>query len=426
MKFIKHLSLYTFVGLFGAAVNFLVLPVLSHYLSPTDYGLLSLFNTYITILIPLVSLSAYSLLSVDFFKEKNKQVFSSKFTSVYVTPLFTSLILTFLIGQFYGPLSSVLELNNTGTGWGFIMLLITFLSIYSEQFFQFLILQKKASQFTLYTIVKVLIEVGLTFYFVVGKGYGWEGRMYSWLIAVGLTFIVCNFYFYQQGFLKGKFRLKYFKEGVRFGSPLILHSLGKFVVNQSDRIFIAKMVGVSAVGMYSIGYTVGSLVMILVNAFFNFYSPYLMERLSDFTQQKKLQIVKMAYLYGLGCLVVLVLVLFLTPVFFNLFIAHTFSNAVPYVFWVALGYCFWGGYMLFSGLIFFLKKSMILGWLAIFNIGTNLLFNYFFIKAFGPIGAAYATALSFFLLFVVIAVIVNRLVILPWFRYREIKEVELV
>jgi len=425
MSFIKQISLYTFVGLFGAAINFFVMPVLSHHLSPADYGLLSLFNTYITILVPLVSLSAYSLLGVDYFKEKNKQVFASKFTSIQVIPFFTSFVFIFFIWQFYKPLSETLELKHTGTRWGLIMLLITFLTIYYEQLLQFLILQKKASLFAFYTIIKVLIEVGMTFYFVVGKGYGWEGRIYAWLVGTALVFMIGVVYFYKEGFLKGSVKMKYIKEGILFGSPLILHGLGKFVVNQSDRIFIAKMVSISEAGIYSIGYTVGSLVMIGVNAFFNFYSPFLMERLADITEQKKLQIVKLTYLYGLGCLLVLALVFFLTPVFFKILIARNYYEGTRYVFWVALGYCFWGGYMLFSGFIFFFKKNKILGWLAVFNVATNLLFNYFFIKIFGAIGAAYATVLSFFLLFVLIAVIASRLMPLPWFSCQKVRNVKL-
>ena len=149
MSFIKQISLYTFVGLFGAAINFFVMPVLSHHLSPADYGLLSLFQYLYnnTFFVPLVSLSAYSLLGVDYFKEKNKQVFASKFTSIQVIPFFTSFVFIFFIWQFYKPLSETLELKHTGTRWGLIMLLITFLTIYYEQFLQFLILQKKASLF---------------------------------------------------------------------------------------------------------------------------------------------------------------------------------------------------------------------------------------------------------------------------------------
>jgi O-antigen/teichoic acid export membrane protein len=271
----------------------------------------------------------------------------------------------------------------------------------------------------------VLIEVGLTFYFVVGNRYGWEGRMYSWLIVTTLAFIIGAVYSYKQGLLRGGIKIKFINEGILFGSPLILHDLGKFVVNQSDRIFIAKMISISEAGVYSIGYTVGSLVMILVNAYFNFYTPFLMERLSDITEEKKLQIVKMAYLYGIACVVVLILIIFLTPIFFKILIAPNYYKGVNYVFWVALGYCFWGGYMLFSGFIFFFKKNKILGWLAVFNIVTNLLFNYLFIKTFGAMGAAYATALSFFLLFIFLVIIVRRLMPLPWFSYRKIRSVRL-
>src|SRR4051812_328775 len=86
MKILQAVSLYTFVGVIGAGINFFVMPVLSHYLLPADYGTLSLFNTYITILIPVVSLCAYSLLSVDYYKEKNRKVFGARFTSIQVIP----------------------------------------------------------------------------------------------------------------------------------------------------------------------------------------------------------------------------------------------------------------------------------------------------------------------------------------------------
>jgi len=425
MKLTKQISLYTFVGLFGAAVNFFVMPVLSHYLSPADYGLLSLFNTYVTILVPLVSLSAYSLLNIEYFKERDRRLFASKFSSIHVIPLFTSLFFTLFLLLFYRPVSGILELGGVGKGWGIIMLLITFLTIYYEQFIQFLILQKKPVLFTIYTVIKITIEVGLTFYFVITKGLGWEGRIYSWLITISVFFIIGIVYFYRQGFLVGNIEFKFIREGIQFGSPLILHSLGKFVVNQSDRIFIAKMISLDEAGIYSIGYTVGSLVMILVNAYFNFYTPFLMERLSEITEERKLQIVKISYLYGLCCIVILATIIFLAPVFFKLFIAKTYYAGVRYVFWVALGYCFWGGYMLFSGFISFYKKNKVLGWLAIFNVITNLLFNYVFIKVFGAIGAAYATALSFFLIFVFIAVFTKRIISLPWLSYQKIKNTRL-
>jgi Na+-driven multidrug efflux pump len=56
---------------------------------------------------------------------------------------------------------------------------------------------------------------------------------------------------------------------------------------------------------------------------------------------------------------------------------------------------------------------------------TNLLFNYYFITWFGALGAAYATALSFFLLLVIVAIIAHRLVPLPWKEFRQVRAVSL-
>lgn len=426
MKFLKQLSIYTLVGVIGAGINFFVMPVLSHYLTPADYGLLSLFNVYITILIPIVSISAYSILGVDYFKQKDKKVFASQFKSIQVIPFITSAFLAIITWLFFGRFADELELSGLGIRWGYIIVALTFLSIYYEQFVQFLIVQKKASAFAVYTLLKVSLEVSLTFYFIIIKNHDWQGRMYSWLITSVIFFFVGLFYFKKEGLLRGRVQFHFIREAILFGAPLVLHGIGKFVVNQSDRLFIIKMVpnGISEAGIYNIGYTVGSLVMLGVNAFFNFYSPYLMERLTDLSDSKKLQIVKMSYYYVFGSLVLLLLISILAPPFFKYFIDVRYQEGVSFVFWVALGYCFWGGYMLFSGFIFYAKKSRILGWLAIFNVVSNLVFNYFFIVNFGAIGAAYATALSFFLLMLIVALITQKLIPMPWMEYSKLKSVK--
>jgi O-antigen/teichoic acid export membrane protein len=420
MKFIQQISLYTFVGFIGAGINFFIMPVLSHYLSPADYGLLSLFNTYVTILIPIVSLLANSILSIEYFKEKNKKTFSDKFASLQIVPVITSLLLSILVWQFYSRSAHLLELQGTSLTWGFIIVLITFCTIYVELFFSFLIIEKKAILYAIYTLFRVFFEVSLTLFFVIYKQWNWEGRMYAWLIT-SIVFMTAAFlYFYRKGYIRGKLHLPFIKTGILFGLPLILHTVGKFVINQSDRIFIAKMISLEEAGIYNIGYTMGMLIMIVINAFFNFYTPFLLERLADLTDEKKIQIVRMNYLYSIAIIVILVLLTFITPYFFGLLVDTRYNSGIKYVFWVGLGYVFWGGYMLFALYINYFNKNKILGWLALMNVATNLLFNYFFIKWVGAIGAAYATALSFFLVFIIIAYKANQLVQLPWLSIKKI------
>jgi Na+-driven multidrug efflux pump len=91
-----------------------------------------------------------------------------------------------------------------------------------------------------------------------------------------------------------------------------------------------------------------------------------------------------------------------------------------YVFWVGLGFFFWGIYLIFAGYIFFLKKNFILAVLAVVNVTLNLGFNYVFINAFGAIGAAYATCLSYFIVALIISIWSNKLYPMPWLHFKSI------
>ena len=104
----------------------------------------------------------------------------------------------------------------------------------------------------------------------------------------------------------------------------------------------------------------------------------------------------------------------------NTLIDQDFSGGSKYVFWVGLSYLFWGGYLIFSGFIFYLKKTRVLAYLAILNVTLNLGFNYLFIKSYGAIGAAYATALSFLIIFVLVAIISSRIYPMPWLNFKKI------
>ena len=100
MKLIKQFSLYTFVGFFSAGINFFLMPYLSHYILPAEYGILSMINSLVTILIPLVGLVASGLIYVEYYKTKDREAFSSLFTSIQLIPLVPTLVLLLLAMAF--------------------------------------------------------------------------------------------------------------------------------------------------------------------------------------------------------------------------------------------------------------------------------------------------------------------------------------
>jgi O-antigen/teichoic acid export membrane protein len=177
------------------------------------------------------------------------------------------------------------------------------------------------------------------------------------------------------------------------------------------------MVSIDEAGIYNIGYQVGMIMLLLVNAMGNFMQPFLFERLASLTESAKRQIVKTSYVIIGTLLIILVVITVATPTFFTWLVDESYAKGTRYVFWVGLSYFFWGVYIIFAGYIFYSGKTGILGVLAIVNVVLNILLNYFLIKAFGPMGAAYATCISFFVVSVIIVWKANRLYPLPWLRF---------
>lgn len=412
MKLLKSFTLYTFVGFLNAGISFLILPILTRYLSPADYGIIALVNTYVTILMPIVGLSTASLLSVEYYNTKlSKDEFKVMFSSVRLIPLLTiiPLFLIFLLGSNFLP--QILELPSLAY-W--LILPLTLFALFQDNFKSFLVISKRVYLFSITTLGRIGIEIPLTIVLIVYVSMQWEGRIYAWLITVVFFTLVSLFYYKKWDLLSFKINKVYMYQALVFGTPLILHQVGKFIINQSDRIFLAKMISVEEMGIYSVGYTIGTLVLIVVTAFSNFYSPFLFERLHKGGIKEKREIIKVSYIFIAILFGILVILSLLTPWLFDWFIDERYASATQYVFWVGLGYFFWAIYILFTGYIFFLKRSKILGYVAILNIILNLGFNYFFIKQFGGLGAAYATCLSYLIVAIVVGYIANRLYPMSW------------
>jgi O-antigen/teichoic acid export membrane protein len=415
MRNLAKLSVYTLVGFLGAGVNFLLMPYLSHFIKPGEYGILSMVNSYVTILIPLVGLVAAGLISVDYFKIKDKAEFASLFSSVQVIPLVPAVFFLLINLLFPGPIAALFEIPVEKSYWLSLSVLVALLTIYTETLLAFTITEQRPGVFALFNIGKLVLEVGLTLWFVTGINMSWEGRLLSWLITNIIFFGVSFYYFHKRGLLTTNITRRYIMAGISFGLPLILHTLGKFVINQSDRVFIAKMVSIDEAGIYNIGYQVGMVMLIFVNAISNFIYPFISERLENPTEAGEKQIVKISYqVIGLS-LLSLVLLTIATPTFFAWLVDRSYAQATQYVFWVALSYFFWGIYLVFSSYIFYAKNTKFLAWLSLLNILLNAGLNYILILNFGAIGAAYATCISFFVISIIVAYKANRLYPMPWF-----------
>ena len=78
---------------------------------------------------------------------------------------------------------------------------------------------------------------------------------------------------------------------------MIPHVVGGIIITLSDRFFIESMVSLEMVGIYSVGYMFGMVVILFTTAFLKAWSPWFYKMLSNANYQNKIKIVKYSYLY---------------------------------------------------------------------------------------------------------------------------------
>ncbi|MCK5846698.1 MAG: oligosaccharide flippase family protein, partial [Bacteroidales bacterium] len=94
-KLIKHSFVFVFADFVNKSIPFLLLPILTHYLTPADYGVIASFNSLIAVLAVFIGLSVQGAVNVNYYKLSKDDL--GKFIGNVVLILISSTIITSLI-----------------------------------------------------------------------------------------------------------------------------------------------------------------------------------------------------------------------------------------------------------------------------------------------------------------------------------------
>lgn len=100
INIVKSMGIYTISNVLNAAIPFLLLPVLTRYLDPSDYGVLSNFNAIANFMVPLVGINLMASVQVQYIKEEvdNQSYMSTGLRLALTLTLLFSIALLFLGG----------------------------------------------------------------------------------------------------------------------------------------------------------------------------------------------------------------------------------------------------------------------------------------------------------------------------------------
>lgn len=411
---LKSGLIYTITDGINKSIPFLMLPLLSHYLLPEDYGIVSNYGVFIGVINLLIFCSIDGAIAVNYHRFAIDKLRIFIFNALIASGIFflilvcSVILFNSLIFQYFSIPYSY-QLIGVFTGLG---------SLFTSINLVLWRLEEKPLAFGIYEITNTILNVALSLYFVIAMKQAWQGRIDGIILSTILYGIFSMFFLVRRGYLKFEFNRDYLFAVMAFGIPLIPHSLSFWLRSGVDRMIITSFWGTEAVGLYATGFQFGILLSFLVGAFNNAFSPYLYKVLSnpDETELKntKIKIVKLTYVVMTALLVFGLLFILLS----KLIITYTFSKeyllAVEYINWAILGQIFQGFYILFVNYIFFVKKTKGLAIITFSCAIIQVLLSYSLVRTIGPIGAAYSVVITAFINFVLVMFYSMKVFSMPW------------
>lgn len=208
-------------------------------------------------------------------------------------------------------------------------------------------------------------------------------------VCIGLGFMIYNY-------IKGKtfYHREYWIYSLKFNIPLIPHYLSGIVLGQADRVMIKKYIGASEAGIYSFTYNISLVINIITGSINNAIIPYTYEKLKnrDYKNLKKISVFLVLMIGGM-CLAFSAI----APELLKLFATEEYYDAVYLVPIISLSSYFTFLYSLFGNVEFFFEANKFITMASITGAIVNVILNYILMPIFGYYAAGYTTLFCYIL-----------------------------
>lgn len=391
----KQLAKNTIIIFFGRVctqlISFFLLPLYTSYLATKEYGTVDLIQTYVTLLVPIITLelemSIFRFLidSRKSVKETNKLISNNFFILGISLSIFS--ILYIIVSSF------------VTIPYRWLILVDIIVCVLSGNFLQVARGFGKTLDYAISCILTGLTTVISNIILICFVHMQADGM----IISMALANFICSLYLFIRLKLYSKINFKIvdfkqIKEMYKYSLPLIPNSISWWIINVSDRSIISIVLGASANGLYAISNKFPTIISSLTGVFnlswsesaaLHINSSDRDEFFSDITNT----ILRLFMALGVGMLACM-------PFVFPILIDVKYNDAYNYIPFLVLGTVFNVAICLYSQVYLAKKLSKQVASTAIVGAIINILINVIFIKQIGLYAAAISTMISYFVMMV--------------------------
>ncbi len=375
------------------ALNFFLVPLYTRFLSPADYGIVSVAETVAAVLMAVLGLGLDAGVCRLYFQyvgdpARLEACISSLLRfAVMSTVLAVSVVL--LLGQrlqtWAIPHFSVLFYPYIAMAitTGALLQIVQYrLSLYQ--------VQERASTFGLFAIGVFLTTAAAVIVLVVFVRWGAFGMLLGKLFAAALATIGAIYLL--RAWLGAPFEWKFVRETLPFSLPLVPHQLMALFLVAADRLILAHYRSLQEVGLYSLAYTLGMAMFLVALSIGQAWQPIYFETARSNGGR-----------HTLGNLSSSMAVLLTAIAIFGVQIASYFTHLLDSQYfpvgrlipWIIGSYLLHAFFGLFQLALLEAKKTKFILAASAAAFFLNLALNLWLIPLLGMYGAAYATLVAY-------------------------------
>ena len=386
---VKAAFWYTFCNFLNKGIALLSTPIFTRILTEEQYGTFAIFQSWFNILIIFTSLNIF----LGGFT-KGLLLYKDDVDGFTSSQLSLTSIITMLFILIYGLnidfWTKIFSLSPT------LMVMMCFELLFMPAFEFWFSKEKfdyKYKKIVIVSIIMNILSIIASIIWITNTNSKLEARVFS-DVGAKLLFTVPLFVMI---IVKGKkiFNWKYWKYALSFNLPLIPHYLSNYVLNQSDRIMIGKMVGNVQAGYYSIAYSVSTVLLLLTTAINNSLVPYIYKSIESKDTNKIKNIANFLVII-IGILSVIVMVM--APDIIYVFAGESYMDAIYVMPPIIASVYFIFSYNLFSHIEYYYQKTGFIAIATTIAAALNIFLNYIGISRYGYHAAGYTTLICYILL----------------------------
>lgn len=282
MSLAKNSFLYLISTICLKAVGFLLLPLYTHLVSPSEYGYVYVVSAFQTFMGLFLTLSMHGAIGRFYFECKNREEIKKMYSQQVFSTTLTATLITVVMLIIKSPISTLLGLPEK---YFIYAVLISFFSLFYNMIIALLYAMECAVKISITSIAvgvgTIIMQLVLVFT-MEDKAMALIFAMFFSAVVTFILFLIYSAPYLSFTKLNRKDIVKYYK----YSLSQLPSDVSVWFVAASDRLLLNKIQGASSAGIYGMGNTLGQIPSMLFQSVNKAYVPYVFRHFKEAEEGK--------------------------------------------------------------------------------------------------------------------------------------------